>query len=166
MKMPITGGNNGYPEPELGTAIFPESKDELIEFLDNPDGLTVFRWKNGWQFCEETGRYAFNLDQIEDFFLDCVYSKPVYDYHFKNEFDEDNYIKTEIEILGNAETEAELSEISESVKEIKESFKICDLVVKMRPDEFWEEFNFEDGWDYDSEHLRFGRREQNELQRN
>jgi len=54
--MAVTGGTNGYPEPELGVAIFSDDSETLVKLAKENDlELHTFHWLAGWTFCEDKG---------------------------------------------------------------------------------------------------------------
>ena len=137
-KMPITGGINGYPEPELGTAIFPEDKTELKEMFKSGEGLTLFTWRNGWTYCEESRRTAYDLEDIKDFFYDATEQKEGFLYE-RIDWDAEAFKK---------------SHSVDWVNEILDHFEYSDICL-FNYDETLS-WRYEDGFEYDGEHNRFG----------
>lgn len=154
--MPITGGVNGYPEPEIGTAIFPEDKAELKEMFKSGEGLTLFSWKNGWTYCQESPRKAYDLDDIKDFFYDATRIKEGFLYERVN-WDAEAFKKFHSEDIesDDPDSENELMNIKEWVNEIIDHFEDSDICL-FRPYDETLSWKYEDGFVYDGEHNRFG----------
>jgi len=66
----ITGGMNGYPEPELGEAMIPENFEELDD-LRNQGGIVEVHWRDGWHFAESRGPvFIETREDLEDWYYD------------------------------------------------------------------------------------------------
>ena len=153
-KMPITGGVNGYPEPELGTAIFPEDKTELEEMFKSGEGLTLFTWRNGWTYCEESRRTAYDLNDIKDFFYDATEQSDGYLYEKVN-WDAEAFRKSYEDIESDdPDLENKLMNVNEWAIDISEHLDYSDICLF-----YYEEISswrYEDGFEYDGQHYRFG----------
>ena len=152
--MPITGGVNGYPEPEIGTAIFPEDKTELKEMFKSGKGLTLFTWKNGWTYCQESPRKAYDLDDIKDFFYDATQNEEGILYE-RVDWDAEKFISARLENYDYDSDPFTPANVKEWAMDISEHFEETDICLFRYFDETLS-WRYEDGFVYDGEHNRFG----------